>query len=286
MAARKNASTTAPKPDKGNPASKKPSTALAPRRQTTDLAAIDAEMAGAMAEIRGTIGQASGNRLKLEVVGDFVGPDGMNYGNEIQAVIVDYTSHNKLYTTPYDERNPTPPDCYAIGRVLADMRPEDDSPDKQNPDCSTCWANQWKSAPNGKAKACGNRRHVALIIVDPENPDAHNEPDAPIVMLDVAPTSLQSFDGVVSNIARSLNGPPVKAIVTLIGKNAGTYAKVTFTDPEPNPDYALHWSRRGEVQDMLTRKPDFAAYAAKANQPKGRGRGNAAPTRRAPAGRR
>lgn len=279
MAAKKAPSkTAAPAPGKG----------LAARRQTTDMATIDAEMAQDMARLKETIGQSAGNRLKLEVTGSFTTPDGMDLGNEIKGIVIDYMSHNKFYTTPFNKDNPTPPDCYAIGKNIAEMAPEADSPQLQNPKCGSCWANQFNSAQTGAGKACQNRRHVALLVIDENNPDAHNAPDAPIYILDLAPTSLQAFDAAVSAVARALNGPPVKAILTLVGKNHGTFAKVSFVEPEPNPDYALHYSRKGEVQDMLTRKPDFAAYEAKAAaQPKGRGRAAPAPARRAaPAARR
>src|SRR5690606_5403449 len=110
-------------------------------------------------------------------------------------------------------------------------------------------------------------------------PGAAAEPDAPLYTLELPPTAIKSFDGIVSNIMRSLSGPPVKAMLTVRAKNVGTYALITFHDPLPNPDYAVHYARRVEVQDMLFRKPDFAAYEAKAPV---RGRGAArAPARRA-----
>lgn len=249
---------------------------------TKDLAAIDAEMSQAVANIKDTIGQSSGNRLSLEVNGDFTTPDGMNLGNEIQIVVVDYMTHHKFYTTRFNKDNPAPPDCYAMGRVINEMVPEDDSPNVQHENCRACPMNQFGSGENGKSKACQNRRLLAVLVVDPENPDAHNAPDAPIYTLDLSPSNNRPFDGFVSAVARSLAGLPVKALVTVIGKNVGTYATLTFVDPVPNPDYAAHYRRRGEVQDMLTRRPDFAAYAAKAPPARGGARGAPAPKRGAP----
>lgn len=237
----------------------------------TSIATIDQELSNEVALIKDMVGQASGNRLKLEATGDFLLPDGGNLGNEIQVVVLDFVSRNNFYLTQYNADNPSPPDCYAIGKVINDMAPEGDSPAKQNDICRTCPMNQFGSAPNGRGKACQNRRLVAVLVVDPENPDAHNEPDAPIYTLDLSPTNIKSFDGAVSLVARSLAGPPIKAVLTVVGKNVGTYAMATWMDPMPNPDYALHVQRRAEVQDMLYRKPDFAAYEA------------APPTKRAPA---
>lgn len=276
MAAKKDTTKQAP--------AKAPAKQIAVRKTGTDLATIDAELANEVANIKDAISQGSGNKMKVEVVGDFVTPDGMNLGNEIQVVVVDFVSHNKFYTTAYDPQNPTPPDCYAMGRKINEMAPEPDSPNIQNADCRTCPLNQFSSGQNGRGKACKNSRALAVLVVDPENPDAHNEPDAPIYLLEIPPTGLRSFDGAVGHIARALNGPPVKAILTVTAKNAGTYALITFLDPVPNPDYAAHAARRPEVQDLLFRKPDYDAYNAKqAAAPRGRKPAARQPATRAPA---
>lgn len=244
------------------------------------MANIDAELANEVELMKGQLGQPGGNKINVSVPGDFTLPDGVNLGNEIKVVVVDFISSNKMYFTPFDKDNPTPPDCYAIGKDIAKLAPEPDSPDIQHPTCAGCWANEFKSAANKKGKACGNRRILAVLIVDPEKPEAHNAPDAPLYILDLSPTNIKSFDGMASMIGRSLNGPPVKAILTVVGKNVGTYAAITFHDPEPNPDYGLHVARRPETVDMLNRKPDFTQKAApaKAGKPAGRGQ---APARRA-----
>lgn len=255
-------------------------TALAKATTSTSIAALDAELSNEVANIKDTIQQSSGNRLKLNPTGDFETPDGLNLGNEIQVVVLDYATHNKLYFTPFNPQNPAPPDCYAMGKVLRDLVPEDDSPSPQHDKCATCPMNQFGSAANGKGKACSNRRLLAVLLVDPNDPEGHNQMDAPIYTLDLSPTNIKSFDGMVASIARSLNGPPIKAVLTVVAENVGTYAKVTFTDPMPNPDYALHVPRRAEVQDLLYRKPDFEAYETKAAQAPAR---RAAPARKAAA---
>lgn len=242
----------------------------------TSLANLDAQLASEVADLKDQIGQASSNRIKVEPAGAFVLPDGMDLGDEIQVVVVDFASHNRFYSTPYNPQNPAPPDCYAMGRKIPEMAPESDSPQIQADKCSTCPLNQYGSGNNGRSKACKNTRELAVILIDPENPEAAAALDAPIYSLSLPPTAIKSFDGAVAYIARTLVGPPVKAILTVRAKNAGTYAQITFSDPVPNPDYAVHASRREEVVDLLFRRPDFSAYEAKAPV---RGR-NAAPARR------
>lgn len=253
------------------------SKSLTPKTTGTSLANIDAELANDVALLKNQINQPSGNKIKIEREGSFTNPEGLDLGDQIQVVVVDFYNRNFFYSGPYNPNNIVPPDCYSMGKDKNKMAPEADSPDAQNTDCASCPLNAFKSGANGTSKACQNRYWLAVLLVDPDNPDAHNAPDAPIYTLDLSPSNLKSFEGAVQHVARALNGPPVKAILTVTATNVGTYAKVTFSDPMPNPDYALHYGRRAETVDVLTRRPDFTAAAA---APQTRGRA-APPARRA-----
>lgn len=235
------------------------------------LALIDQELNQEIANIKESIGSPGGGKvIKVEASGNFVLPDGANLGSEIQIVIVDFASRKAFYSQQFDRNNPTPPDCYAIsppaskGGAIATMAPDDPAlPAKQHDDCANCPLNQWGSGNGGTGKACREFRDLAVLVVDPENPDAHNAPDAPIYLLSVPPTSLKAFDGFVPLVARSLAGPPIKAIVTVKGTSVGTYATLSFVNPVGNPDYATHAARRVETIDLLNRRPDYAGYAAR-----------------------
>jgi hypothetical protein len=244
------------------------------------MTTLDAQLSGEIANLKETLGAPSGNKIKVIAApqgapGAFETPEGQNLGDEIQIVVIDYISRNTYYSSPYNANNIVPPDCYALGRIIKDMAPEDDSPVKQNEVCSTCPQNAFGSGANGSSKACSNRYWLASLLVDQDNPDAHNAPDAPMYLIDLAPTSRKAFEGYVTGVARSLNGPPIKAIVTLRASGAGTYSLVSFHDVISNPDYAEHFKRRGEAEAMLTRRPDFTALVA---QPTKRGQ----PARRGP----
>jgi hypothetical protein len=262
----------APAAAKPAPAKKPGKTVTTVKPAGTSLANIDSELNNEVASLKERLGQSEGRKITVEPKGNFVLPDGAELGDEIKVIVIDFASRNNYYSTPFDKDNPTPPDCYAMGRDIAKLVPEADSPDIQNPEgCRTCWANQFQSAANKKGKACSNRRLLAVLIVDPNDPDAHNDPEAPIYVLDVAPTSNRSFDGAAAAIARSLAGPPIKAIITVTATSMGTYASLSFLSPEPNPDYAAHYARRGECEELLFRRPDFEAAAAKTAKPAGRG---------------
>lgn len=226
----------------------------------TSLANIDAELAQEAALLKQRIGQSSSRAITVDPTGNFKTPEGLDLGNTIKIVVLDFISANRFYPNPFIKGNPTPPACYALGRVIAEMQPEDDSPDKQNKDCASCSLNQFGSGQNGKSKACKNTRDIAFLLVDDEN-DEHNNEDAPIYTMSLPPTAIRPFDGAVGAVARALGGPPVKAILTVTGENVGTYAQISFKSPVPNPDYKAHAARRGECEDMLFRHPDFSNYS-------------------------
>lgn len=257
---------------------------LAKAAGNTSLALVDNELANEVANLKQQIGQSSSNKIKVTPQGQFLLPDGMDMGDEIQVVVIDFVTRHTFYSGPYNPNNLAPPDCYAIGKTIADLAPENDSPAIQSEKCATCPLNQFGSGANGTSKACKNARSLAVVLVDPENPGLAAEPDAPIYTLDLPPTAIKSFDGAVNHVARTLQGPPLKAVLTVTAKPVGTYALISFVDPVPNPDYAAHFARRGEVQDLLYRKPDFSAYEAK--KPVARNARTAAPARRATAARR
>lgn len=246
---------------------KAPGTGVATRKGSTALATVDAELANEIANLKSAIAQPGGNKIKFEASGDIILPDGQNLGNSMEVVVLDFISANRFYANPYNPNAISPPDCFALGRALNEMKPDETAPEPQNDNCHSCPLNQFGSAANGTGKACKNSRELAVLLLDPNDPEAHNDPNAPIYTISLPPTAIKSFDGFVGYVVRSLAGPPLKAIVTVTAKNAGTYAAISFVDPSPNPDYATHFQRRGECEGMLFRKPDYAAAEAAPKKP-------------------
>jgi hypothetical protein len=233
--------------------------------QSKSIANVDAELSKEVAALKDQIKQPGGKGIKLLPSGEFQSPEGLNLGNQIQFVPIDFISRNSFYVEAFDKDNPTPPTCYALGKNIKLMKPEDDSPDKQNATCAGCWANEFKSAANKKGKACRNFYDLAVKLVDPENPEAHNAPDAPLYTLSVSPKSLTAWDAIVPLIARALDGPPIKAVITASGHSQGTFATLQFHgDFVANQNYVQDLQRRAEASELLFRHPDFASYAAKA----------------------
>ena len=257
------------------------SKAVAKASPSTAIAVIDEQqLANEAALLKQQINIGGGNKIKIEVTGEFKLPEGMSLGNEIRVAIVDFRSRNFFYGTKYNPNNLVPPDCYAIGQIKSQMAPAEDSPVPQSDNCAGCALNAFGSG-DGNGKACQNRYWVAVLLEDPENPDSLSDPDAPIYILDLSPINNKSFEGALAKVTQSM-GHWVKALYTVAAENAGTYAKVSWGLPVPNPAVASCLARRAEVTDQLERGPDFAAAAAKAaaSAPKSRAPSRAAPARR------
>ncbi len=236
-------------------------------RKSTALTTVDAELAKQVATLKEQIGQPGGRRIKIEPSGNIQTPEGQDLGPEIQVVVIDFLSKNTWYPNQYDPQNIVPPDCFAFGKIIDDMKPDDLSPDKQSDLCKTCPQNVFGSAPNGRAKACKNTRDLAVLLVDGDHPESLTDPKAPIYLLSVTPTSIRSFDGFVSGLLRTL-GPPIKAIVTVKATPQGTYSSLSFLDPVPNPYYGEHFGRTQEAQDILSVKPTYTDAAEPSNKRK------------------
>lgn len=243
------------------------SKAMAPAKTGSQaITQVDAELSKEIADIKRQIGAPSSNSLKLDNKGTkFIAPDGQDLGNEIQVVVVDFVSANRYYESTFDSNNVTPPVCYAYGRVIDEMAPDPEALKPQSDACGPCRWNQWKSDVRGTGKACKNTRELALLYIDPNDPESADDPKTPLWRFSVPPTGLKSFDGFVNGVLRGLNGPPIKAVVTMTAVDMGTYTTVAFSDPVPNPQYAVHFSRRGECEDLLIRKPDYSKQTAKSS---------------------
>lgn len=244
--------------------------AVAPQ---ANIAEIEKEMSENAKALAKRIGGPSRNKISVLPSGKFRLPDGEER-ESLFITVLDFTNKNWFYSQQYDEKNIVPPDCYAQGDVIEDMVPLDAVPAKQSDACATCDMNQFKSAQNGRGKACKNTRELAVLIVDEDG--THNEADAPIYILSISPKSLAAFDTYVRNVSRLLKGYPIKAIVEITAQPMGTYSQVVFHQPEANPDFGVHWLRREEARALLEAPPDFTPR----EQAKPAARTNARPTPR------
>jgi hypothetical protein len=217
--------------------------------KTMTVKQIQEQMAAESAGMKEQIGAPGANVIKLKRTKEFEFPDGTK-AETFVGVVTDFVSRNVYYESKFDENNPQPPECVATGRVLKDMVPQDDCPDKQADNCATCPMNQFGSDGNGKA--CKNQRRLAILP-----PDATEDDD--IMVMTVSPTALKRFDAVVSKTARELSATPIAVQIEFGFDESVDYPSLTFTVVEPNENLGEHWGRRDEAREILEAPVDFSA---------------------------
>lgn len=222
------------------------------------LALVEQQLAQSAQNLRQSINQPTANRLTINENGDWVGTDGVVLGPEIDMVVIDFISANRYYVRPYNPKQPEPPVCFAFGRIIKEMAPDDTSPEKQNEDCASCQWNEFKTDSRGIGKACKNTREVAVIT--------HDQWDLPpneqkIMIYSVPPTAIKTFDGVVSYALNTFNMPPIKIIVRASAIKNANYVTASFTPTgEVNPQLEGHFQRIPECEEMLYHIPDVTNY--------------------------
>lgn len=221
-----------------------------------DLATIEAQLAQEAAKVSQQVGQPEARKIALDRSGNFIAPGGVNLGTEIEVAILDFCSANDYYTAAYDPNKPAPPVCFARGREIADMIPEEISPERQAENCAVCPHNQFGSRGNGKA--CKNTRNLAVILMNEFDPDEPEE--ATIYLISVPPTGLKSFDAAALQAARILNGPPIKGVFTIRSVSGGTYTTLQFSTPQPNPYLVEMFPLRDAAEEIIGRLPDLTHY--------------------------
>lgn len=100
-----------------------------------------------------------GGKFRFNVKGVEVG---INKGDTLEVVIMmAHPAVSRLYyIKPYDQDDAGQrPDCYSRDGV----RPEEDSPAKQNSICATCPQNALNSSKTGKGKACAYSKRVLVL---------------------------------------------------------------------------------------------------------------------------
>ena len=226
------------------------STAVAVKK-ATNIVSIQETLKAQAAAMNERVAPAGGAAIRVTQDKQFMLPDGTKTPGPLELVIVDFISKNAFYEGAYDPKNISPPACFAIGQNPLKLVPSANSPLGQATDCAGCPNNQFGSDGNGKA--CKNSRVLAVL---PPNADA----DTPMWTLATSPTANKGFDGFVSSVARVFEMPPIGVIAT-VGFDAGsTYAKLTFSNPVPNPNVGEHFARQEEARAMLEVEPDVSGF--------------------------
>ena len=180
-------------------------------------------------------------------------------GNQIIAVIAHSVFENTFYDKAWDDKEASPPRCYAMADDDEDMAPHpsmQDFPEHFTPqaaECRDCKWNKWGSG-KGNAKACQNRRRLALVPAGYVEKvpgtraefDVHMYEDendyrsGDMYFLKLPPTSQREFAKYVKMLAAEHQLPPYGVItrVEIVPDDKSQY-KVVFEPLAEIPDDLL-----------------------------------------------
>jgi len=214
---------------------------------------VQAEMDKELDALADKIGSAGGDNISVKGK-IFTFPDGHQEEGPFGFVIVNFISANLWWEEVYDEKNPTPPDCWAFGLNPKKMVASKNSTELQNDEsCNDCPQNVFGSGV-GDSKACKNTRLLGVVAGDSD------DDEDPILKLSVSPTGLRNWDGYV-NTLKAKGILPIQVITEIDFDANQTYPKLIFKAVGPNPNAELHWGRRVEAQELLLVEPDPSAYS-------------------------
>jgi hypothetical protein len=208
-----------------------------------------------LAETNERIDTGDSIRIKNDGAG-FTTPDD-NSGKELNVVVIDYAMVHAYYDRAYDADNPMPPACFAVAQRKDDLEPVEDSPIPQAERCKVCPQNQFKSAANGKAKACKNTRLLAVVPVN-------DIAEAPLWLLSVPPSSTGKYDGYIKELADDHQLTPLFTATKVTQDKKLSYAAPRFAliDTLDKVAMASAITRMAEAKVLVNSVPDFSEYKA------------------------
>ena len=220
-------------------------------RSLVDVRAELKKQADAIAQ---RIGKPGGDFIRVQQDKKFKLPDGTENPGPLSVVILDFVSGNFYFDRPYKEGQgaASAPACFALGLEPEHLRPHETSPDRQNEVCKGCWANDFKSDPQGgPGKACQNTYLLALTAP---------EPDAPVYNLKVSSTALRAFDAYVKSIKAQFDATPIVVVTDIYFDPDSKYPSLRFGNPSPNDNLAVHFEKQKAARERLLTAPDVSNY--------------------------
>jgi hypothetical protein len=210
-------------------------------------------------------------------VGNFISIRGgiMSYAgapmpnNEMNCIIVEHLMTKAYYEGKFDPDNRASPVCYAYGQpnpdgTMPDMVPHADSEKKQGDACDGCRWNAFKTADNGKGKACKDQRRIALVHADSlKNPAGLAK--APIAFAMVPVTSVAGWAQYVRGLREVAKRPPYAVITRLkVVQDPKVQFRMTFDLVDKITDPKL----LGPLRDLHLRMQKEITFPYPANEEK------------------
>jgi hypothetical protein len=255
----------------------------------TALINIDQKLAEAAA---GTAVEKPSGGNKFSTKGGVLSLGGSKFpNNEVDVIVLEFSGKNTYYASMYDEDNPAPPDCFAlelaVGKDFEDkLKPHENASSPVSPKCQGCPMNEYKSADNGKGKACKNRRDLAVIHASALEADdvAKAISESDIAVFSVSPSNLGEWKAHVSGLARlTLPLWGVTTRISLPSVFTQAFAVVADGDLKPKLTQAV-WDalekKRAEARELLMVPYEVQSEEQKSQASQPKGRASAAPAGR------
>lgn len=217
---------------------------------STDLAPSTAQALAArresMVDRLSGLGGGSGLQAIRLSAQHFVFPDDTKVRDNLEVVVLDWALNYNYYDKPYVRGESSFPACFAVGQSVSQMKPSDNSPDKQNDICATCPQNQFGSG-QGNAKACQNRINLAVQVVE-------HGPESPVYRVSISPTGLKSWKNFASSLAER-NVLPIQVVTRLGFDDSVAYDRLTFAAVRKTPDLDDFVANMDRATEMLLVEP-------------------------------
>lgn len=212
---------------------------------------IQAELRKQVATLRETVAPPSGYVISTKAK-QFTLPDGRQSAGPLDCIILDHVSANLYYTGAYNPTQPSQPDCFAIGRIVNDMKASENAPKRQDENgCAVCAFNQWGSAPSGgKGKACKNTRRLLVVPHDIVDDKAQQ------YILNVSPSGIKHYDKYIDMLASS-ERHPIQVVTSISFDPNEAYPSLRFAAKEPLDEERLGvmWKLRELGESLLFQEP-------------------------------
>lgn len=134
--------------------------------------------------------------------------DGDGQANSVEVVILKASPviSKTFYLNGWTPGMSEPPDCFSNDGI----KPDDQSPAKQNDICKTCKNNYFGTGQGGRGKACADNKKLVVVPLD----DLHNDAYGGPMLLRVPPASLQNMAAYGEKLRQF--GYPAYAVATRV----------------------------------------------------------------------
>ena len=149
-------------------------------------------------------------------------------GNSMDVVVLESIHERTFYSEKYGQGENTSPACYSFSQTGEDMTPHPEAAAPQSKTCKGCPHDKWKSADNGRGKACREGRRLALLsAADLTDPD--KVVGATVGYLRLPVTSVRGFSAYVQAVVGGTDLPLFCSVTRVkVVPDAKTQIKVVF----------------------------------------------------------